>query len=154
MGRLTSRVREKIDEWIFALVLFTWGLRMTGTPFLESGSYAVLRDLADQGTWAIICLSLGGARLAVLFINGAWRASPHVRAALSFVSLIFWLAVCFSFIAAGALGTGLTVYPLFVVFEGWAAWRAVTDAARADRGRAWAKSGHGPQPSGQSPPVR
>lgn len=153
MKRLTARVREKVDEWFFALVLFTWGLRMMGSPFIDSGSYTVLADMADQSTWGIICLTLGGTRLVVLFVNGAWRASPHARAALSFVSLIFWLAVIASFVAAGAQGTGLAVYPWVALFEGWAAWRAVTEAARADRGRAW-RSIHGPQPSAQSPPAQ
>jgi hypothetical protein len=153
MGRLTARVREKIDEWIFALIVFTWGLRMLGSPFLENGSYAMLNGMADQATWGVICLTLGGLRLIVLFVNGAWRASPHARAALSFVSLVFWIAIIASFVNAGAQGTGLAVYPWVAVFEGWAAWRAVTEAGRADRGRAW-RSKHGPRPSEQSRPAR
>lgn len=152
MERLTARVREKVDEWIFALIVFTWGIRMLGTPFLENGSYGMLNDLADQATWGVICLTLGGTRLVVLFINGAWRVSPHARAALSFVSLVFWIAIIASFAAAGAQGTGLAVYPWVALFEGWAAWRAVTEAARADRGRAW-RSKRGPQPLAQSLPA-
>lgn len=136
-----ATMMTKPVEWLFAFIVFSWGLRLLGAPFLSTNpSYATLADVADQNTWAIICLALGGARMLVLFINGAWRKSPHARTVLSVLTLVFWVFVCFGFIRSGAQATGLTVYPWAALFEAWVAWRVVGEAARYDRGAAAWKS--------------
>lgn len=125
----------RASEWALGLMLFGWSIVLTMNPdlFAEGRSYTELARWAEQDTWAMICLMIGGGRLLVLAINGAWRRSPHARAAAAFISCFFWFQVTLGLLGAGTGGTGLAVYPVLFLLDAFNAIRTIGEAGRTDR---------------------
>jgi hypothetical protein len=115
-------------------VLFLWAIVLTWHPALfdTAPSYSAMADLFSQNTWAIICLIVGGGRLTVLAINGAWRRSPHMRAASAFLSCFVWYQISIGLLQAETGGTGLAVYPVLLCLDAFNAIRAFGEAGKSD----------------------
>jgi hypothetical protein len=129
--RVKTTFPLRVAEWISASMLASWGAILTLAPeVFDNPLFSVMHSWAPQGVWALACLWVGLTRLAVLAINGAWRASPQARALLATVSLLFWATISLGLGLAGP-ATGLAVYPWLVVLEFWNVHRAAGDAREA-----------------------
>lgn len=135
IASLAETFPGRASEWALGVILFNWSLVLTLNPdlFQDGRSYAELARWADQQTWATLCLAVGGGRLLVLAINGAWRRSPHARTAAAFVSCFFWFQITLGLIGAGTGSTGLAVYPILFLLDVYNAIRAIGEAGSSDR---------------------
>jgi len=139
LAHLSHSLREtfpgRASEWALGLILFNWSLILTLNPelFEVSRSFVALRQLFDQSTWALLCLVGGGGRLIILAINGAWRRSPHARAAGAFLACFFWFQISIGLYQAGTGGTGLAVYPVLFFLDVFNVIRAGGEAGISDR---------------------
>lgn len=123
----------RVAEWLMAGVLITWGVILLAAPgvFLAP-QHSTMRQMAPQDIWGTACLVMGLIRWAALTINGAWRASPHVRAVCAFFSCFFWLVISYGLAGSGVVTTGLAVYPWFLLLDVYNVFRAASDAREAD----------------------
>lgn len=125
----------RASEWALGLMLFLWSVILSANPtlFADSAALAPLADIVSQRTWAVLCLIVGGGRLIMLAINGAWRRSPHLRALAAFVSSFFWFEITVGLLESGTFGTGLAIYPVLLALDIYNVLRAARDAGSADR---------------------
>ena len=121
-------------EWLLTSVLIGWAAMLIINPdmFRTTATYANFGEIMSQSMWAMACLYVGVARLAVLIINGAWRRSPHLRAGLAFLTCLFWYQITVGMLQSGTLSTGLAVYPAFFLFDAINVIRSMGDAAVTD----------------------
>lgn len=84
----------RIGEWACAAMILAIGVDLSVNVTLmadaRSPAYAALLDWAPQHSWASLMIGLGMLRLMILLVNGAWRRSPHYRAAIAFLCCFFW----------------------------------------------------------------
>ena len=130
---ISATFLERLAEWTFAAVLFSWGLILMRPEqtFGISPSSAPLARIADESTWAFYCASVGGLRLLALFVNG-WLL-PHtyvLRIATSFLSVLAWLTISLGLMASGTANTGIAVYPWILIAEFVCLYRTGRDYAR------------------------
>lgn len=125
----------RASEWALGAIIFLWAVMLSANPdlFVESRSFVPLARIFDQDTWTLLCLAIGGGRLLMLAINGAWRRSPHLRAIAAFISCFFWFQISLGFFQAGTYGTGLAVYPVLFALDVYNTFRAAGDAGSSDR---------------------
>ena len=130
--RATFPIRA--SEWALSAMLFNWGLLllMNDGLFALSPSYYVFAALMPEALWGYACLAVGMMRLSVLFVNGMWRRSPHLRALGAFVSCFFWFQITAGFVFAWTGSTGLAVYPVLFLLDLHNVMRAASDAAIVD----------------------
>jgi hypothetical protein len=119
-AHISATFLERLAEWTFAAILTSWGLMLLRPEdsFGLSVSQATLARIASEEAWGYYCLTVGGSRLAALFING-WVV-PHtyfVRSATSFLSLLAWLTISLGLMASGTASTGLAIYPWIFLAE-------------------------------------
>jgi hypothetical protein len=137
-SRMHRSLREtfpiRASEWALATILLNWSIILAANPdlFADRASYANLARFASQETWALLCLLAGVGRLLVLLINGAWRRTPHLRAIGAFVSCFFWFGITLGFAQNDLWSTGMAVYPVFLLLDGYNIFKAITDAAIID----------------------
>lgn len=138
---IRSHFPARAVEWLFAIILFNWGLTlvMPHEVFAAYPAYALMATVASETTWGIGCIIVGGLRFVALVLNGTFadkpygRYSPHVRAGLAGVSCFFWMQIALSLLASeGPPATGLAVYPAILWFEVFCAFRAARDAGQLD----------------------
>lgn len=133
----------RLAEWYGALVLVVLGSIMLGNDDLMSSSrtaaYDLMRMIWPQSTWATIMILAGGTRLIVLFINGAWRKSPHLRWLFALLSMFFWMQLALSTKQTMGALFGFSLLTLALDFANML--HAARDARRADD--AFEKSGAG-----------
>ncbi len=130
--RKTFAVRA--SEWALALMLLNWSVVLFANPelFADRPSYAAIDAIMPQETWALVCFMAGAGRLIVLMINGAWRRTPHLRAAGAFIACFFWFQITLGFGQAEIWSTGMAIYPVLLVLDAYNVIRAITDAAIID----------------------
>lgn len=133
VAALQHRFHRRLSEWHMAVVMLSTGIMLLDASTFDRPPFELVKQIADQQTWAITMAAVGGARLAVLIVNGSLhRGSPHLRAFLAFVSALIWsgmLAGLWSF------GTALLVGPFLaaaVLVEWVALYRAAQDAREED----------------------
>lgn len=141
---LTLMEHGRALEWLTAFVLLNFAitLALPGDTLAGGPAYRGFINLGlDEAALTLGLTILGVGRLAALYINGAWRRSPHLRAAGAMAggSVFVMLAVTFGWLwitgAPGAppgLGTGSLTYLTLGVFDFIAAYRSGADA-RATR---------------------
>ena len=124
----------RASEWALGLMLFNWSVVLTAnrTLFEDRQAYGAFSAIMDQQWWALACLVVGGARLVVLAINGAWRRSPHLRAVLAFASCFFWFQIAVGLAQADSIGTGMAVYPVLFLLDAFNAIRTLGEAGLSD----------------------
>lgn len=123
----------RVAEWAMAVILVNWGVLLLANPqVFEQPQYAPMGQLASVGVWGWACFLMGSTRFAALVINGAWRASPHIRAATAFLSCFFWLQITFGLGESKVPSMGLAVYPWFLIMDTYNVFRAASDARAAD----------------------
>lgn len=123
----------RASEWALGLMLFLWSVILIANPDVFTGpSYRGLVMVAEQDTWAMLCLLVGGGRLLVLAVNGAWRRSPHMRSAMAFFSCFFWYQITIGMMQSGTWATGLAVYPVLLGLDAFNAIRTLGEAGASD----------------------
>jgi hypothetical protein len=124
----------RASEWALGTMLALWAVILIVKPDVMSMQpyYTAMTQLMTQSSWAILCILVGGGRLVVLFVNGFWRRSPHLRSLTSFLSSLVWFEVSIGLLQSGIINTGLAVYPVLFGLDVFNAIRAMGDAGRSD----------------------
>lgn len=106
----------RLSEWSCAALIILIGLMLVINPDLMAGSqsqaHALMLMVGRQTYWAQAMLILGGVRICVLIINGAWRRSPHLRAVLAFLSCGPLCLIALSFTPIMGISTAYAWVPL------------------------------------------
>lgn len=128
----------RAGEWAAAVMITLWGISVFGQPglFETNASFSEFPRAASQVTWAIGAMIVGGLRLFVLLINGAWRRSYHWRAITAFLTCFFWMEISLSFYGSGQPVTALAIYPVLLVLDSYYVLRATHEAREEDE-RQW-----------------
>jgi hypothetical protein len=122
-------------EWFSALVMLAWGITLAlpgdtlaGPQYAAFGRFGMTEE-----SWAWVFGVVGSARIAALYINGAWPRSPHVRMIGSTFGAISWAQVAYlltlsTYFATGIAATGTAVYSLLALADLFGIARAAFDA--------------------------
>lgn len=124
----------RVTEWLLAGIMFSWAIACWNMDANEWGQpvFAGLRSFASQHTWAFFAFWIGVIRLASLTINGAWRPSPHLRAAGAFLACFMWLQISLGLFVGDIKSMGIAVYPWLLLADIYNVFRASHDARISD----------------------
>jgi hypothetical protein len=91
-----GRFRYRIAEWQLAGAMALSGfLLLQPEETFSLPPYGHMRDIALEGTWGMIFLLTGLARLVALAINGYWRSGTALaRACLAMMCAFIFLCLC------------------------------------------------------------
>jgi hypothetical protein len=146
--KLTKTFPIRVLEWLLAGIMLSWSIacwNLDATAWSQP-TFSGLARIADHGTWAFIAFWIATIRLTALTINGAWRPSPHLRAAGAFIACFMWLQITLGVLAAEVSSTAIAVYPWLLLADIYNVFRASHDARVSDD-RARVVSGRGRQRS-------
>lgn len=123
---------DRSIEWLFACMMMGWGswlLSPYWTTF-AAPQYAGLRKIADENTWGVWSIAIGLVRCAALYVNGAHRRTPLVRAVCAWLGMLWWATLSYLFLSTPIVNpaAGFAWYPIFLAFEGACVWRSASDA--------------------------
>jgi hypothetical protein len=133
--KLSSHFPLRVTDWLVALIAFTWGFVCLQAPAetWELPIYDSVRIFAGQGTWGSVVLCLGLARIVALFINGAYRRTPHARMVGAFLMAFVWLQLSFAMFQQEYHPIAATaIYPWLFLADIYNVYRAAQDAKVAD----------------------
>lgn len=123
----------RVSEWAMSAVLVNLGVLILCNPeVFEQPQHAAMARMAGPYIWGWACLVMGVVRATALIINGAWRASPHIRALTAFLSCFIWLEITFGLASSQIVALSLAVYPWFLLLDTYNVFRASSDARAAD----------------------
>lgn len=124
----------RLSEWWAATLLGGLGFVLSANPDLMASSkanaYQMMLMIWHQETWALIMKLFAGCRLVILLVNGAWRRSPHLRAAGAILTCFFWMQITLSVASTFGLLFGLAAGVLVLDFANFI--RALRDARIVD----------------------
>jgi hypothetical protein len=131
--RLSTTWPYRRSEWMLALITLAvgivWGVN---APLFEQPNYTTMRRVMDREAWAAWALVVGAVRLTALYINGAWRPSPHFRALGSFLTCFLWMSLFLGAASAEVVAVTVGIWPIFFLFDAFAVLDAAKDARIAD----------------------
>lgn len=127
---VTSHMRLRFNEWVSAVALMIWGVGFWVTPDLAPATYFGVP--ASALVLAITCTLIGLSRVILLFINGAWGLSPHLRATAAGVSACTWAAMWSFLFNPGQLITSLATVGALVALDIYSLWYAAEEARLVD----------------------
>lgn len=141
--KLHRQFPERVVEWGISYMLISWGAVLLLTPdaFDAVGPsahgrvYHAWSMMAPQLVWALTAVSIGGARLVALYINGAHRTTPMARAAGAGLSMLVWFFASYGVLKADIITTAIGIYPWLMVGDAYSAYNAGGDWAKAQRHR-------------------
>jgi hypothetical protein len=119
---------------MLAAMMVAWGLvLLLPMRTFEMPIYSYLAAIADEEVWGAFSVAVGGFRMAALYVNGAWRRTPLIRAAGAVLGMVWWIVLALLvFLAAeqgiGHFPAGAAFYPVCLAFEALSCWRAGFDA--------------------------
>lgn len=131
-------------EWLTscALLVFALTLALPGDTLASNPSFRGFVAMGLDETAIAMPLSwIAAARMAGLYINGAWKRSPLLRmlgaivGAVVFGGLSIMFAGPYVFGTSPALTTGAGVYAVLCAFDLLAAYRTGADFGHAQRTR-------------------
>lgn len=131
--KLHREFPRRVVEWGMSYILLSWGaiVLLTDGQFAKAteGAYQGWNSLMPQHTWGFMAFSVGMARLAALYVNGAHLRSPIARTACGFLSMFIWFFVVWGIVRAnGVIQTGIAVYPWLMAADAYAVYTAAGDA--------------------------
>lgn len=132
--KLTKTFPIRVTEWLLAGIMFSWSIvcwQLTPEEW-ASPLYSGMARFGDANTWAFFAFWLGAMRLAALTINGAWRPSPHLRAAGAFLACFMWLQISLGMLTADTTAMGIAIYPWLLLADIYNVFRASHDARVSD----------------------
>lgn len=123
-----GRSGEWEHAWLFAAMMF---ITLLPGDTLRYGMYATVRDIGFNETVVGIFLAcMSSFRIGALVVNGFFMATPHVRAATSFLSCLFFSGLSFlvwaEYWSADGVQTAgwvMGIFPVLAAFELRAAGR-------------------------------
>jgi hypothetical protein len=125
--------RVRRSEWLLSLAVLLLGMLWGAHPqIFQLQTFSAMRGMLAPATWAAIGMAIGLARVTVLYVNGVWHASPHMRAGAAFCSGFLWTALFLAALASDELGVGVVLWPLFFFFDALSAVDAAADARASD----------------------
>lgn len=130
---ITETFKVRVCEYMLASITLMLGLMFyynSGMFSSNADAFARLVFFASQPTWSIFCTVVGGARIAVLLVNGAYWRTPHARSAFAFINIFLWYQLSAGLIPNAAIGAA--VFPVFIVADFYNAVRAAREAATAE----------------------
>lgn len=135
--RLPSHFPVRATEWLLATSKALFGLILLLSPHAfanpaTAAQYSGMSAIAPQPVWGWIGLIAGTLHLSALYVNGTRRRSPHLRAACSFVGVLYWWQVAVGMLAATVVTTGWAIYPVYTAFSVYNVVRAMQDARLSD----------------------
>lgn len=131
--RLQDSFRYRLSEWVFASILFSWGWTLLlPYPTFSLPSMGGLAAIAPENVWGLTCLIIGGVRISVLAINGAWVRSTHGRAVMAFVSCFVWCQISLGLISSGVVAPGGGVYVILLAADVFNTFKAASEAREID----------------------
>lgn len=136
-----SHFPARAGEWALAAMLIDWGCRLLRHDIIfdNAPAFRQMASIFAENTWGWIAVTVGFLRIVSLIVNGTFphtwygRWSPHVRCAMSFLSVGCWSLIALGIAKSGINSTGLSIYPYLAAFDIWNAYRASQDAAKMDR---------------------
>lgn len=142
--KLTKTFPIRVLEWLLAGVMLSWSIACWHLDPVawSQPTFSGLARIANSNTWAFMAFWIAAIRLAALMINGAWRPSPHLRAAGAFLACFMWLQISLGVLAAEVSSTAIAVYPWLLLADIYNVFRASHDARVSDD-RARVESGRG-----------
>lgn len=121
-------------EWVSAGTIAFCGFVLRANENLmasaQTDAYKMLLAMASQSSWSVVLILFAVARLVVLFVNGAWRRSPHLRTAMAFLTCYWWMMVAMSM--STVFGLAFAFACGFLVLDIGNAYRAARDARTVD----------------------
>jgi hypothetical protein len=134
----------RVTEWLLAGILLSWSIvcwNLTDADWTSS-IYVGLSRIAAHETWAFFAFWIAVVRLGALTINGAWRPSPHFRAACAFLACFMWLQISLGLMISDGRSMGIAIYPWLLLADIYNVFRASHDARLSDdRARAARRAG-------------
>lgn len=136
---VSKHLDERIVEWVMALQIVWYGLRISapGDQWGTTGAWDGMLKYMPENSWGVLCILLGTARLLALIVNGTFentfyaRYSPAVRFVTSFLGCGFWFMAFLS--VAGGVGSGLGIYNLPLILDAWCVRYTAKAAGQASR---------------------
>lgn len=127
-----NHFQARFAEWMNAAIVGGFGIYLILHPgmFDDPRVAALWRGVkatGSQESWGLVCLLVGTARVAALWINGCHTRTPMVRLIASFFSALILTQICLGMLNAGVPNTGLVVYPILVLADLYSAFRASAD---------------------------
>jgi hypothetical protein len=118
---MTDHFRLRAPAWIMSLILFGLGTALLKNPNVfthdvKAYQYVFLNRVFDQTVWAILCVTVGGARIVALIINGTFRSFPwsnHIRSIGAFLSCFLWFQIALGVWTEGFLDGWNTAMPIY-----------------------------------------
>ena len=128
-------MRTRSVEWMLALLMVAWGLALLAPmDTFASPVYRYLAALAPEEVWGAFSVGIGASRMVALYVNGAWRRTPLIRAGGAVLGVVWWITLGF-LVAFGTQGqpfpAGLAFYPVCIAFEALSCFRSGFDAHEA-----------------------
>lgn len=119
-------------EWLLACMMLAWGggLCLPGDT-LSLPQYRMLAVLAPEPVWAAWSISIGVIRMVALYVNGAWRKTPLIRAFCAGLGMIWWIVLSVLFFLSrdgSPITAGFLWFPVFIAFEGYSVSRGARDS--------------------------
>jgi hypothetical protein len=132
--KLTKTFPIRVTEWLLAGIMLSWSIACWNLAPSDWADplYAGLSRFAAQNTWAFYAFWIGVIRLAALTINGAWRPSPHLRAAGAFLACFMWLQISLGMLTADIRAVAVAIYPWLLLADIYNVFRASHDARTSD----------------------
>jgi hypothetical protein len=133
--KLGNHFPIRVLDWFVAGVTLSWGIVClnVGQATWDLPIYDPLRLLAPQGAWGAFAVMMGLSRMTALFINGAYRRTPHTRMVGAFLTTFMWLQLSFAMFQGEYHAIAATaIYPWLFLADIYNVYRAAQDAKSAD----------------------
>jgi hypothetical protein len=131
-----AHFRHRVLEWALGAITLTVGMTLLHEyPTLDQPALSEMARIASEEFWAWAMILIGLARLGALWINGAWRRSPWIRAATALMCAVVWLQITLGLLNVQMVTLGIAIFPWFLVAEGYSVWRAMSDARDASENK-------------------
>lgn len=132
--KLQDHFAVRVADWLVAGCLVSWGMALLGAP-AEIWNHPIHSELAKLGSqtfWGAFAMALGTVRLGALFVNGAVRRTPHLRALGAFLTLFIWSQLLLGLLASTLPSNAAIFYPWLLLADMYNVYRAAQDAKFSD----------------------
>ena len=131
--RLQKSLNTRFCEWMLAFIMLGLGL-MYALPEASMAAPAMMQMTytMPETAWGIVSVVIGGVRILVLGINGAWKKQGHARAVLGILCLLVWTQTAIVFLNYPPASPGDIIFPIFVISELFLIFRAAKEAGVID----------------------
>ena len=128
----------RIGDWFMSSIVLSLGLVLLThrEMFDVHPQYIFLKQYGSVGSWGWACVTVGGARVAALFVNGTFRSfrfSPHMRFAMATLTCFLWFQITLGLIATHTPTMTLALFPNLLLFDLYNVFLAASEAGVVER---------------------